>query len=85
MLIDAGANINHMDKLNFTPLLEAIEFGRWELVNFLLDNGAYPGIVGGYKNLNALEYMEAPLEFRERTHEELEITAKIRRIMGEAM
>ena len=85
MLIDAGANIDHMDDQKYTPLLLAIFYGRLELANLLLDNGANPRIVGGPKNLNALQYMEAPLEFRERTHEELEITAKIRRIMGEAM
>jgi len=85
MLIDAGANINHMDKLNYTPLLNAILLSRWELVNLLLDNGADPRIVGSPKNLNALEYMKAQHGNGEGTDEELEITAKIRRIMGEIM
>jgi ankyrin repeat protein len=44
-LIKAGANVNVQDDTRETALIQATRFGRAELVNFLLANGADPNHV----------------------------------------
>ena len=39
-LIEAGANVNHVDNDNFTPVNSAAAQGKWEVVKFLVWEGA---------------------------------------------
>ncbi len=53
LLFDNGANIEAQDEFGKTPILCAVEAGKWSIVEFLLDNGA---------NINnETTYQETPL------------------------
>ncbi|KAI1274033.1 ankyrin repeat-containing domain protein [Xylaria sp. FL0933] len=51
LLIRHGADVNAKTRYSGTPLTFAIKFGMWDIVEFLLDNGADPKI----KNLGSGE------------------------------
>jgi len=43
-LLNKGANINERDDAGVTPLLYAVGLGRYDLVEFLVENGADPSL-----------------------------------------
>lgn len=40
LLVQKGANVNHLDRINRTPLQIACYFGFVDIAKFLLENGA---------------------------------------------
>ena len=55
-LIRAGADVNAKDQVGMTPLINAVESDRPEMVEFLLNHGADPQAVSEDNQLPTINY-----------------------------